>query len=57
MNKLKEMWSDNHYAPLHVIAWRIIWFIPMQLARIVFCACAIMAWGWNTGKQAWRDTE
>lgn len=57
MNKLKELWSDNYYAPVYVIAWRVIWFIPMQLARIVFCACAAMAWGLDAGKMAWRDTE
>lgn len=32
-------------APYHVIAWRLIWWIPMLITKSLFLAVVTVGWG------------
>jgi hypothetical protein len=44
-------------ASWYIIAWRLLWFIPLQLGRALFVISAFMGWGLNHGQSAWDNTR
>jgi hypothetical protein len=50
-------WNWQHVrAPLPVVAWRLLWIVPLMLARAIFVGLVGCAGGWSEAKRAWRDT-
>jgi hypothetical protein len=49
--------SREGWAPWYLIVWRLIWFVPVMLARVLFVLILGIGWGPETASAAWRDTE
>ena len=43
--------------PLPRILWCLAWLVPLQIARVLFCTCCLMAYGPRDARKAWQDTE
>jgi hypothetical protein len=44
------------WAPPWVVAWRLLWFIPLQVSRFLFVGFVLIGYGLSDADQAWRDT-
>ena len=44
------------YAAPHVIAWRALWWVPVQAVRSLFTALIFVAYGPKSASRAWRAT-
>jgi hypothetical protein len=45
----------SDYAPWYVIAWRLLWWVPLQLARFVLCTITLVGWGPSAARGIWKD--
>lgn len=57
MQTIIDMWKRNHLAPPHVIAWRLIWILPLWLFRMCYLTIVLVGWGPKTFYQMWQDTQ
>ena len=44
-------------AAVFVIAWMLLWFVPLQVFRCGFVFCAFCGWGPEAAKGLWGDTR
>jgi hypothetical protein len=54
------LWSPNPHTgrfPPFRILWNLLWILPVQITRGIFCACCLLAYGPRDARKAWRDTE
>lgn len=49
-------WPED-WNPPYIIAWRLLWLLPMYAGRILFCGSVACSMGWRAGCEAWRDTR
>ena len=54
---MKTIWPKHWVAP-HVALWRMIWFLPVQVARLIFVLLVAVMFGPTsmTFRDVWRDT-
>jgi hypothetical protein len=51
-NPVRRYWS-----PWWIIGWRMIWFLPLMVAKCIFIAVASIGWGPRTGYQMWLEIK
>lgn len=47
----------NNYNPWYVIGWRMLWVIPVFIARCLFVGLITLMHGPRTGQRTWEDTH
>lgn len=57
LNIKRWEWNGMKLVPLHVMAWRALWYPLAFAGRIVYVAGIAMALGAGEGKKAWEDTK
>ena len=45
--------GDRYRVPLHTIAWRLIWYIPIQVTRCFLVGLIAVGYGPNVAVHAW----
>jgi hypothetical protein len=43
--------------PLYVVAWRLIWFVPVIILRVLLTVAAFCGWGLDSAQRVWEDTK
>lgn len=60
MNKGKGLmqwhWKGRKLANPVVIVWKLIWFIPYQILRVILCLVGGIGFGLHTAEMIWKDT-
>jgi hypothetical protein len=46
----------SNYAPWYQIAWRTLWWIPLQALRVAMVSVAFIGWGKRAAARFWKDT-
>ena len=54
---VKPVYDPCPYAPWYVVAWRMVWIIPLKIAREAFLLFAMMGWGREIAKKMRRITR
>lgn len=47
----------SRYAPWYVIAWRLIWWLPVQALRVALCITVAAGWGGSDAHRMWEGTQ
>ena len=47
--------KEGYAAPLPLIFWRLIWFIPYKLSLALTCLITGLVWGKEAAIQLWRE--
>lgn len=56
--RARAWWKERgRLAPPHLIAWRLLWLLPIVTARIIFSATIFCGYGPDSAARAWRDTR
>jgi hypothetical protein len=45
----------KHWAPWYVIAWRLLWAIPLYASMALFLLFVTVGFGTDMAKQVWQD--
>lgn len=55
--KRKQQKQYNPYAPWYVIAWRMVWWVPLKISRELFLLFALLGWGPRVEEELRRITR
>lgn len=50
----RDVWPGD-WNPPHVIAWRLIWWLPLIAAQLLLLAIVLIAFGPKMCRRVWRD--
>lgn len=56
-NQVKKQKPFNPYAPWYVIAWRMVWWVPLKVARELFLLFVLLGWGPRVEEEIRRITR
>lgn len=49
--------KKNFYVPWYVIAWRMVWALPIVICRVLLAACVLCSRGISTAAAIWHETR
>ena len=54
---MKQPYDPGPWAPWYVITWRMVWIIPLKIARELFLLFALLGWGLQIAREMRKVTR
>ena len=45
---------EGYAAPVPLIIWRLLWFVPYKLSLFLACFMTALVWGPESAKELWK---